>query len=142
VGSRVVVHPLPGGKRAGELARLTEALLRRGRRLVIWVGDEGRRQMLDDYLWTFDRLSFVPHALWKEGQGEVEDPVVLLGVPGNPNRAEVLLVGDEAPAPAWAASFEEVHDLAPPGPEGEARRRGWHDAGFDVAEAEGASDEP
>ena len=122
--ARLELHELRTGKRAGELARLVEALAADGRRLVVWVADEGRRQIFDDFLWTFDRLAFVPHALWQPSLGEVGDPVVLLGEPANPNRATILVVGDGLPPADWARGFDEVHDLVPPGDEGE-QRRGW-----------------
>ena len=83
--TRVELHDLQSDKRAGELARLIETLAADGRRLIVWVADEGRRRIFDDWLWTFDKLSFVPHSVWQPSLGEVEDPVVLVGEPGNPN---------------------------------------------------------
>ncbi|HSL16958.1 MAG TPA: DNA polymerase III subunit chi [Methylomirabilota bacterium] len=123
--ARLQLHELRTGKRAGELARLVEALAADGRRLAVWVEDEGRRQIFDDFLWTFDRLAFVPHALSQPSLGEVDDPVVLLGEPANPNRATVLVVGDGLPPADWARGFDEVHDLIPPGAEGDDRRQWW-----------------
>jgi DNA polymerase III subunit chi len=124
---RLLLHALPGEKRAGELAALVEKLYKQDRRLVVWVADEGRLQILDDYLWTFRKLSFVPHAVWTPQLGELDDPVALLSEPGNPNRASVLVVGDDPPPGDWAASFEEVHDLVGPGEEGERRRQYWRE---------------
>lgn len=123
--TRLELHPLASDKRARELAAVVERLQREGIRVVVWVADEGRRQILDDYLWTFDKLAFVPHLLWTAGLGDVDDPVVLVGEPANPNRATVLVVGDELPPGAWAASFDEVHDLIEPGSGGERRRAFW-----------------
>jgi len=122
--ARVELHDLQSDKRAGELARLIEALAADGRRLIVWVADEGRRRIFDDWLWTFDKLSFVPHSLWQPSLGEVEDPVVLVGEAGNPNAATVLVIGDDLPPEDWARTFDEVHDLIEPGDAG-AERRGW-----------------
>lgn len=127
---RLVLHQLPGEKRAGHLAELIENLYGNGRRVVVWVADEGRRQILDDYLWTFRKLSFVPHSLWQGGMEETDDPVVLMGEAGNPNRADVLVVGDDLPPTNWIGSFDEIYDLIPPGPAGEARREAWREAGL------------
>lgn len=129
---RLVLHQLPGDKRAGQLASLVEKLYDDGRRVVVWVADEGRRQILDDYLWTFRKLSFVPHCLWRGGMEETDDPVVLVGEAGNPNRAGVLVVGDEMPPIDWAVGFDEIHDLVLPGREGEARTDLWRQAGLEV----------
>ena len=123
--TRLVLHDLRSDKRAGELALLIESLSENGRRLIVWVADEGRRQIFDDWLWTFDKQSFVPHAVWRPTLGAVEDPVVLLGEPGNPNGATVLVIGDDLPDGEWAREFEEVHDLIPPGDEGGERRAWW-----------------
>ncbi len=120
-----MLHDLQSDKRAGELARLIESLAADRRRLIVWVADEGRRQVLDDWLWTFDKGSFVPHLVWQSAMGEVDDPVVLSGDEGNPNRATVLVVGDDLPPEDWARGFDEVHDLIPPGEEGSARRAWW-----------------
>jgi len=123
--TRLVLHDLQSDKRAGELARLIESLAADGHRLIVWVADEGRRQIFDDWLWTFDKISFVPHALWQPSLGEVEDPVVLVGEPGNPNRATVLVIGDDLPPEGWARDFDEVHDLIAPGADGDERRGWW-----------------
>jgi DNA polymerase IIIc chi subunit len=123
--ARLELHDLQTDKRAADLARLVERLAAEGRRLVVWVADEGRRQIFDDWLWTFDQLAFVPHGVWQPGLDRAEDPVVLLGEEGNPNRATVLVVGDELPPAEWARGFDEVHDFIQPGPDGEERREWW-----------------
>jgi len=98
---------------------------------VVWVEDEGRRQILDDYLWTFRKLSFVPHCAWSPDLGtSVEEPVVLTGEAVNPNGATVLVVGDELPPVEWVGSFEEVHDFVPPGDSGGERVAAWERAGL------------
>lgn len=123
--TRLELHDLRSDKRAGELVQLVEAMASKGRRLVIWVADDGRRKILDDYLWTFDKTSFVPHAVWQPAMGELDEPVVLVGVTANPNRAEVLVVGDDLPPEAWAREFDEIHDFIQPGADGEDRRSWW-----------------
>jgi DNA polymerase IIIc chi subunit len=123
--ARLELHTLQTDKRAGELAAILDALHRKSVRVVVWVADEGRRQILDDYLWTFQKLAFVPHIVWGPGLGEVEEPIVLVGEPANPNRATALVVGDDPPPGAWAATFDEVHDLIAPGECGERRAEFW-----------------
>jgi len=122
---RLHLHPLPGEKRAGELASLVDSLYKGGASIVIWVADEGRRQILDDYLWTFQKLAFIPHSVWQTGLGEVEDPIVLVGEEAAPNGATTLVVGDDLPPGEWAATFADVHDLIPPGEAGDQRRQRW-----------------
>jgi len=133
VAPRIVLHELPGEKRAGVLVRLVEGLYTEGHKVVVWVEDEGRRQILDDFLWTFRQLSFVPHRIWVSGMESPVEPVVLVGEAVNPIAARVLVVGDEMPPLEWAAEFEEVHDLIPPGEAGEARTAAWRKTGWPIA---------
>lgn len=123
--SRLELHPLPGSKRAAEVADLVARLHADRRRVIVWVSDEGRLKVLDEFLWTGDKLSFVPHAAWFEGADLADEPVVLVCQPVNPNRAEVLVVGDGLPPLDWAAGFAEVHDLVPAGEPGDERRAHW-----------------
>ena len=133
VTPRIVLHELPGEKRAGVLANLVEKLYLDGRRIIVWVEDEGRRQILDDYLWTFRQLSFVPHRIWVPGMESPVEPVVLVGEAVDPVDARVLVVGDELPPMEWVARFDEVHDLVPPGEAGEERAAVWRETGWPIA---------
>jgi DNA polymerase-3 subunit chi len=118
---------LPGPKRAGELAKLLNALHRAGRRVVVWVEDEGRLQILDEYLWTYEKLSFLPHAIWTDGGDQEDEPIVLTSARAKPIRADVLVIGDGLPPGDWAVEFAEIHDLIPPAEAGEERRAFWSD---------------
>lgn len=122
---KLELHEQPGSKRAGHVCRIVEELYRQRRRVVIWMADPEHLQALDDYLWSFAQLAFVPHASWTASLGELDEPVVLVSEPANPNRAQVLVVGDELPPGDWAAGFDEVHDLVPAGEEGAERQAFW-----------------
>ncbi|NOZ79912.1 MAG: DNA polymerase III subunit chi [Acidobacteria bacterium] len=128
--ARLILHPLPGEKRAGKLAQTVEELYTAGRRLVVWVADEGRRQVLDEYLWSFRKLSFIPHVIWTDQAESPPEPVVLAGERVNPPGADTLVVGDDIPPLEWVESFEEVHDFIPPDEAGEERTRRWREAGL------------
>ena len=128
--ARLILHPLPGEKRAGKLAQTVEELYTAGRKLVVWVADEGRRQILDEYLWTFRKLSFIPHVIWTSSMEIPSEAVVLVGEPVNPCDAEALVVGDDIPPLEWAKGFEEIHDFIPQGGAGEERTRRWREAGL------------
>ncbi len=125
MGGRLRLHRLPGEKRAGEVARTVEKLYHDGLRVVVWLADEGRRGIMDEYLWTFRQLAFVPHVTWEEGMGPVDEPVVLLGSPANPNGATVIVIGDDLPPADWLGEFEEIHDFIPPGDAGAERETWW-----------------
>jgi DNA polymerase IIIc chi subunit len=136
-GPRVIVHRLAGTKKALEACRLIDGLYRAGRRVVAWVDDSGRAKMFDEYLWTYAQHSFVPHVLWG-GEGEVEDPVVVVtGSLANPNRADTLVVVDRLPDAAAASTFPEIRDLASQAAEDQGRREAWEAAGLSVGEVRG-----
>lgn len=123
--TRVMTHTLPGTKRAGLVVREVERLYSEGRKTVVWVADDRLRTVLDEYLWTFEQLAFIPHIVWTENMGEVVDPVVLVSQEANPNGAEALVVADDLPPEDWASTFDEVHDFIPPGDEGIERSAWW-----------------
>lgn len=123
--ARLVLHRLPTPKRAGAVAALLDRLHRERHRVVVWVADEQRSRLLDDFLWTFDTQSFLPHAVAEGGEDLSDEPVVIVSAPANPNAAAVLVIADGLPPLEWAAGFDDVHDLLPPGPAGEERRRFW-----------------
>ena len=136
--TRLEFHELAGEKRARELAGLVDRLYRDGRRVVIWVADPGRLQILDDYLWTFEKLAFVPHAVWVEGE-QMDEAVLLVADPVTGHGADTLVVGDGLPPGEWIATFDEVHDLIPPGDAGQRRREFWQ--GWSDQYGGGESDE-
>ena len=123
--TRVITHQLPSDKRAGFVVREVVRLYNEKRRVAVWVADASRRQALDEYLWTFEKLAFIPHVVWSESMGTVDDPVVLLGEPANPNGAEALVVADDLPPELWVKSFDEVHDFCSPDDDGQKRADWW-----------------
>lgn len=129
MATELILHDLPGTKRVGEVIKVLEDLYRKRKPVVVWVGDEGRRQILDDYLWTYSRLGFLPHTVWAGHMGDVSDPIVLVGEEGSPNGASVLVVGDGFPPLEWAGSFQQIHDFIPTGQEGQERRQSWSEFG-------------
>jgi DNA polymerase IIIc chi subunit len=136
---KVVLHRLAGTKKALDACRLIERLYTAGKRVAVYLSDGGRAKMFDEYLWTFAQHSFVPHVLWG-GEGEVEDPVVVVtGVLANPNRADLLVIGDKMPAPGELPEWKEVHDFVTAAPEDKGRPELWAEAGFVVEEARGPS---
>jgi DNA polymerase-3 subunit chi len=133
----VVLHRLPGTKKAFELCRLVDALYRAGRRVVVWLEDAGRAATVDDYLWTFAQHSFVPHAIWS-GSGAMDDPVVVVtGELTNPNGAEALVIGDRLAEPGAAAGWQEVHDFVSSAAEDVGKGEAWSAAGFHAREVRG-----
>ena len=89
------------------LPPLLEKSLERGWRVVVQSTSLERTETLDAHLWTYREDSFLPHATWRAG--DVEDqPIVLSMEEGNPNRANVRFLIDNAALPADSASYERM----------------------------------
>lgn len=84
-------------------------VLERGQRAVVQLGSKERLEAVNDWLWTFDKSSFLPHGSAAEGHPG-EQPVWLTLVEERPNGAEVLFLADGATS-AKTAEFELVADL-------------------------------
>ena len=89
------------------LPSLLEKSLERGWRAVVQSTSQERADALDAHLWTYRDDSFLPHATWRAGDA-ADQPVVLAVAEGNPNRANVIFLIDNAPLPAEARSYERM----------------------------------
>lgn len=135
---RVVLHRLTGSKKALDACRLVEGLYLEGQRVVVWVADDRKAKMFDEYLWTFADEAFVPHALWTGSQPIGEEPVLVCsGSLVNPHGATVLVLLDPPQELEGLAPFEEVHDFITTLPADAGRGEAWRAAGFEVREERG-----
>ena len=118
------------------LPPLLEKSLERGWRVVVQSTSPERTEALDAHLWTYSDDSFLPHATARASDAE-DQPIILSAEEGNPNRANVRFLIDNAALPADTDSYERVV-LVFNGEDGEAlaaARQAWKDCksrGFDV----------
>ncbi|MDB5505049.1 MAG: putative polymerase chi subunit, HolC [Tardiphaga sp.] len=89
------------------LPSLLEKSLERGWRVVVQAGSEERVDALDAHLWTYRDDSFLPHATWRADDA-AEQPILLTVEDGNPNRAQVRFLVDNAALPADADGYERM----------------------------------
>jgi DNA polymerase III subunit chi len=89
------------------LPPLLEKSLERGWRVVVQSTSEERAEALDTHLWTYRDDSFLPHATWQTADA-AEQPIVLIAEEGNPNRAHVRFLVDNAALPADSESYERL----------------------------------
>ena len=89
------------------LPPLLEKSLERGWRVVVQSTSEERTEALDAHLWTYRDDSFLPHATWRAA--DVQDqPIVLAVAEGNPNRANVRILIDNAALPADCGGYDRL----------------------------------
>lgn len=135
--ARIILHRLAGAKKALDACRLVEKLYLAGRRVAVWLADERKAQLFDQYLWTFADESFVPHAL-ATGPDVMEEPVVLITGPlRRTPGAEVLVLLDVPPNLQAVKDFDEAHDFITTAPDDVGRAEAWRSAGFEVTEVRG-----
>jgi DNA polymerase-3 subunit chi len=89
------------------LPPLLEKSLERGWRVVVQSTSEERAEALDAHLWTYRDDSFLPHATWRAGDA-ADQPILLAVSEGNPNRAQVRFLVDNAALPADSDSYERM----------------------------------
>jgi DNA polymerase III subunit chi len=89
------------------LPPLLEKSLERGWRVVVQSTSEERTEALDTHLWTYRDDSFLPHATWQTADA-AEQPIVLIAEEGNPNRAHVRFLVDNAALPADPEAYERL----------------------------------
>ncbi len=80
------------------LPPLLEKSLERGWRVVVQSTSQERTDALDAHLWTYRDDLFLPHATWRAGDAQ-DQPIVLTSEEGNPNRANVRFLVDNAALP-------------------------------------------
>src|ERR1700746_1996426 len=89
------------------LPPLLEKSLERGWRVVVQSTSEERADALDAHLWTYRDDSFLPHATWRVGDAP-EHLIVLIAEEGNPNRANVRFLVDNAALPIDSESYQRL----------------------------------
>src|SRR5260370_38440369 len=89
------------------LPPLLEKSLERGGGVVVQSTSPERADALDAHLWTYRDGSFLPHPTWRVGDAQ-DQPIVLAIEEGNPNRANVSILIDNAALPADTDTYARV----------------------------------
>src|ERR1700694_2690836 len=89
------------------LPPLLEKSLERGWRVVVQSTSQERADALDAHLWTYREDSFLPHSAWRAGDAQ-DQPIVLMVEEGNPNRANVRFLIDNAALPADCDGYDRM----------------------------------
>ena len=133
--TRVEFVKLERPEKARHLCRLAEEFFQLGERVLVMVEDDNQGVTLDQFMWVWEKGSFVPHA-YDNGSTEcLDEPVVITVREENPNGAQVLIAGrpctlEFARQFRTVLDFAEVHD--PVLRESSRERfRCYREAGFD-----------
>lgn len=73
------------------LPALLQKAINGGHRIVVKTSDDAESERLNEYLWTYNPDSFLPHGSKKDGNAALQ-PVWLTSKDENPNSADVLIL--------------------------------------------------
>lgn len=117
------------------LPGLLAKALENGHRVVIKTADDREAQRLNEFLWTYDPGSFLPHGMKKDGHAD-RQPVYLTANDDNPNNADMLILTHGAQS-TQQASFKLCCEMLDGRDEtavtaARARWKQYKDAGYAV----------
>lgn len=111
--TRVDFHILPANGKVDAdrwVCKLTAKAWKQGHRVYIQAASENQARRLDDLLWTFRDISFLPHA----HSGDKSDDVsVYIGMNDVPPEEHQVLINLAHPVPLFFSRFERVLEIVP-----------------------------
>ena len=135
--TRVDFYVLPDAdpaKRSVLACKLAEKAYGQGLKVYIHTSSDGESQQLDELLWTFRQGSFLPHAVYTEGNNEA--PAILLGHAHEPSTHTDMLINLSPEIPLFFSRFERVAELVDQRPEllaqSRERFRFYRERGYDL----------
>jgi DNA polymerase-3 subunit chi len=91
------------------LCKLIEKALNKEETLYIHTQDKQQAEVIDDLLWTFNDISFIPHAIVNNIIDEV--PPVLIGYGEIPAVEHTILINLNADIPSDLSAFQRVIEI-------------------------------
>jgi DNA polymerase-3 subunit chi len=135
--TRVEFVRLERPEKSRNLCELAEEFYLLGQRVLVLVQDDNQGVTLDQFMWTWKKGSFLPHA-YENGTVEcLDEPVVITVHEENANGAQVLVAGKPCSL-NFARQFQTVVDFAEIYDEklrdlSRDRYRAYREAGFEPA---------
>jgi DNA polymerase III subunit chi len=124
--------------RLGTACRVIEKAARQQKRVLVRTGNEGDARTLDELLWTFSDISFVPHRLISNESGRTsatEEPV-LITHSDTTNPGCDVLVNLTDTIPESATQYPRIVEIVTNAPEareaGRVRYRDYRALGFEL----------
>ncbi|MDH5722598.1 MAG: DNA polymerase III subunit chi [Alphaproteobacteria bacterium] len=79
------------------LPSLLSKALSNGHKIIVKCANDAEKEKLNEYLWTYNPDSFLPHGSNKDGNEKMQ-PIWLTAKDENPNGADVLIISQGAQA--------------------------------------------
>lgn len=96
------------------ICKLIEKVYKQGHRLYIHAADLAQAKLLNDTLWTFHDISFIPHKLYSDSDAEsVQKPPILIGYGQQIKNAGEILLNLTTAVPPFFAQFARIIEIVP-----------------------------
>jgi DNA polymerase-3 subunit chi len=97
------------------VCKLVDKAYQQGHRLYIHVAEYTEAQQLNDLLWTFNDISFVPHALCTTDlvADHASKPPILIGYEAIPENAGEILINLTMKTPENPHQFQRIIEVVP-----------------------------
>jgi DNA polymerase-3 subunit chi len=92
------------------ICRLVEKIHRQRHTIYIHCKDRQESHKLDELLWTFSDISFIPHCLY--GESANSPPPIQLGFDSTPQKHDVL-INLSSTIPLFYAAFRRILEVVP-----------------------------
>lgn len=121
--TRVDFHILPASGKIDPdrwACKLTAKAWRQGHRVYLQAASQAQALQLDELLWTFRDISFLPHCLAAEPSDTVR---VTVGYGDAAPPENEVMINLAHPVPSFFSRFERVLEIAPAHEEGRSQAR-------------------
>lgn len=98
-------------EKAKHFCQLATEFLATGQRVLIRVQDDNQAVTLDQFMWTWKKNAFIPHAYDNGAVECIDEAAVIVCAERNPNGARVLVTGVPC-SDAFLRQFHTVIDFA------------------------------
>lgn len=95
------------------VCRLIEKIYKQGHHFYIHTPDHSTAKQLNDLLWTFNDISFIPHAIYDAALNPAQKPPILIGYDEQTKLTGEILVNLTSRAPEFFAQFSRIIEIIP-----------------------------
>ncbi len=94
------------------ICRLTEKVYKKNHRIYIHTSSEHETKTLNDLLWTFKDISFIPHNIYEENPTSPA-PIQIGYSKKQPNEHNDILINLTSDIPNFYANFKHILEIVP-----------------------------
>ncbi len=105
------------------VCQLADKIRNEGYDIYIHAASREEAASLDDLLWTFRDISFLPHIAIDAGESVVEDSPIVIGWEGEAPLARRALINLSGAAPDNPDAYERILEVVPSEPAGRQQAR-------------------